>query len=244
MGGIDLSVDQDHLGDITTGATADHHAQRRPLPPDTANNNTFDMPASRFFYARLQELGIKLNVLTRFAAYGCPLPRTVYDDMKSSGSPIALRLFDVQRSSIEELWKRCNAEGEERKGLPPRCSKAWYMKTFLGGQGEERTGTDSIWDLVQQFNMYDPMALILAVPPLAWIFFNHECPSDSALLRVVGVTAEKSGVKRASVLRNFMMENLLEGVNLSRSKFPQPMRGAAPAAETPGVFRKVSSFAP
>ena len=115
------------------------------------------------------------------------------------------------------------------------------MKTFLGGQGEERTGTDSIWDLVKQFNMYDPMALILAVPPLAWIFFQHECPSGSAL-RVVGVTSDKSGVKRASVLRNFMMENLLEGINLSRSC--KPRVEGSPSSETPAVFRKVSSFAP
>lgn len=37
-----------------------------------------------------------------------------------------------------------------------------YMKTFLGGRGQERSGDDSIWDLVLQFNMYDPMSLILA----------------------------------------------------------------------------------
>ena len=60
---------------------------------------------------------MKLNVLTRYAAYGCPLPRDIYDQMNSTGSPIALRLFDVQRKSIEELWQRCNAEGEVERAV-------------------------------------------------------------------------------------------------------------------------------
>jgi len=242
MGGVDLSTDEDHLGE-GTGLSADSPTgRRRVLPPDTANNNTFDMPSSRFFYARLQEIGVKLNVLTRFAAYDCPLPRGIYDDMVKSGSPIALRLFGVQRTSIEELWKRCNAEGDERKGLPPRCSKAWYCKTFLGGRGDDRTGADSIWDLVKQFNMYDPMALILSVPPLAWIFFEHETPTGG-LLRVVGATAEKSGVKRAAVLRGFMLDSLIEGVCNGR----QPTAPFFVQPEPPthvDVLHEVSSLRP
>ena len=65
---------------------------------------------------------------------------------------------------------------QARRGLPPRCSKEWYMKTFLGGQGTERGGEESIWDLVKHFNMYDPMALIMAIPPLSWVFFDHTNP--------------------------------------------------------------------
>ena len=42
-----------------------------------------------------QELGIRLNVLTRFAAYGCPMPRKVYDMMHKTQSPIANRLFQA-----------------------------------------------------------------------------------------------------------------------------------------------------
>jgi len=209
-----------------------------PIMPDTANNNTFDMPAAIFLYTRLQELNIKVNVLTRFAAYGCPLPRDIYDEMQATGSPIALRLFDVQRKSIEELWKRCNSTGEARRGLPPRCSKEWYMKTFLGGQGADRSLDDSIWDLVVHFNMYDPMALILAVPPLAWIFFDNtssrvKIDEDKVQMRVIGVGPDKPDIKRPDVLRGFMLENLREGVE-------RPIRIERQSATSTDGQRKMS----
>ena len=138
------------------------------LRPDSANNNTFDMAAAENFYERLQILSIRVNVLTRFAAYDAPMGRYIYDDMAATGSPIAKRLLHKQRSSIEELLKRANAEGAERRGLPARCDKAWYVKTFLKGRGLDRGADESIWDLVQNFNMYDPMALLLAVPVTSW----------------------------------------------------------------------------
>ncbi|KAL1520297.1 hypothetical protein AB1Y20_021889 [Prymnesium parvum] len=219
MGGVDLSTKDEVLAEE---ARQDTESSPRPVKetfkPDTANNNTFDMPSAIFLYTRLQELNIKTNVLTRFAAYGCPLPRNIYDTMQKTGSPIALRLFDVQRKSIEELWKRCNASGDERRGLPARCSKEWYTKTFLGGRGSERSASDSIWDLVVQFNMYDPMALLLAVPPLAWVFFDDSSSrsrinQSSLQLRVIGTSPEHTGIKHSQTLRDFLMQNLLEGVS-------------------------------
>jgi len=230
MGGVELSADEAtifHGNDDGQGGMEDGMAKRRAFKPDTANNNTFDMPSAHFLYQRLQELEIKLSVLTRFAAYGCPLPRGIYDEMQSTGSPIALRLFDVQRKSIEELWKRANAEGEERRGLPPRCSKEWYMNTFLGGKGADRGANDSIWDLVKQFNMYDPMALILAIPPLAWIFFSHGggVPKGAPTnVRVVGAAQEHPGVCRPQVLREFMMTMLRQGLQQSRCMSPSAKR--------------------
>ena len=76
-----------------------------------------------------------------------------------------------------------NAVGAARQGLPNRCNKAWYCKTFLKGNGMDRGGDDSIWDLVEQFNMYDVLALVYAVPSLAWRFFNPKlgvCLSPSS----------------------------------------------------------------
>eukprot|EP00327_Prymnesium_parvum_P015699 CAMPEP_0113296656 /NCGR_PEP_ID=MMETSP0008_2-20120614/37107_1 /TAXON_ID=97485 /ORGANISM="Prymnesium parvum" /LENGTH=804 /DNA_ID=CAMNT_0000149467 /DNA_START=1 /DNA_END=2414 /DNA_ORIENTATION=+ /assembly_acc=CAM_ASM_000153 len=75
MGGVDLSTKDEVLAEE---ARQDTESSPRPVKetfkPDTANNNTFDMPSAIFLYTRLQELNIKTNVLTRFAAYGCPLP--------------------------------------------------------------------------------------------------------------------------------------------------------------------------
>ena len=140
MGGVmpfDGSVDDDEL-----------------LVPDTAHNNTFDTEASAFFYRRCQELRVPLIVVGRYAAYKCPMPRSIYDDMASTGHPIGKRLRDTQRESIEGLWKRaCAPEGPERIGLPARCDKTWFCGTFCGGKGGDRASYESIWDLIKSFIM-------------------------------------------------------------------------------------------
>ena len=76
------------------------------LEPDTAQNNVFDREASAYFYRRCQELGVKLNILSRHAAYRCPMPRSIYDKIASTSSPIGVRLRDCQQQAIEDLWKR------------------------------------------------------------------------------------------------------------------------------------------
>ena len=102
-----------------------------------------------------------LVIVSRHAAYKCPMPRTIYDDMARTGHPIGRRLRDSQRASIEHLWQRAaSPEGADRLGLPMRCDKAWFCKTFCKGEGLERNAGESIWDLIVSFNMYDPMALL------------------------------------------------------------------------------------
>ena len=124
------------------------------LVPDTAHNNTFDKEASAFFYRRCQEILVPLIIVSRHAAYMCPMPRSIYDDMAATGHPIGKRLRDTQRASIEGLWKRASApEGPERIGLPARCDKAWFCNTFCSGNGKERSSDDSIWDLISSFIM-------------------------------------------------------------------------------------------
>jgi hypothetical protein len=43
------------------------------LVPDSAHNNQFDRAASEFFYAKCQELGVRLVVVSRWAAYAVPV---------------------------------------------------------------------------------------------------------------------------------------------------------------------------
>ena len=101
------------------------------LLPDTAHNNQFDVEGSDYFYRRCQELKIPMIVVSRHAAYACPMPRSIYDDMACTGHPIGKRLRDTQRGSIEGLWKRACAEGAERLGLPGRCDKQWFRSTYV-----------------------------------------------------------------------------------------------------------------
>ena len=185
------------------------------LEPDTAHNNEFDREASAFFYRRCQEIKVPLVIVTRFCAYAAPLPRSIYDDMAATGSPIGVHLQGAQRRSIEQLWRRaCAPEGSDaRSGLPARCDKAWFISTFCGGQGEQRTGSDSIWDLIVSFNMYDPIALVVAIPALAHTFEFTELEVDGVVHRVVGTSKESHGVAGdGERLRSWMRSAFLNGV--------------------------------
>ena len=123
------------------------------LVPDTAHNNQFCTESSDYLYRRCQELKVKMVIVSRHAAYACPMPRSIYDDMAATGHPIGLRLRDTQRDLIESLWKRACATGADRLGLPARCDKQWFQTTFLQQRGSDRTIDDSIWDLVSSFMM-------------------------------------------------------------------------------------------
>lgn len=196
------------------------------MEPDTAANNAFDMPSAVYAYRKFQELGIKLVILTREAAYACQVPRKFYDDLADTGHPVGIKLRDSQRGSIENLWKRTNmpAGDPERGTLPARCDKEWFCNKFLKGLGKDRTGTDSIWDLVAAFNLYDPMTLIAAVPELRERFY------DPVVVRVgetehliIGVSEAVHGVKDAAALADYMVERCLSSLRTS-AKEPQNAR--------------------
>jgi inosine-uridine nucleoside N-ribohydrolase len=183
------------------------------LEPDTAHNNEFDHDASAFFYRRCQELNVPLIVVSRFCAYQCQMPRKIYDDMAATGSSIGKHLKDSQATSIEQLWKRANAEGAARTGLPPRCDRTWFCDTFCGGEGKERDGGAPIWDLIVAFNMYDPLALVASVPQLASKYFEfEEVRVGNTTHRVAGVSKEQCGVKAGSGLPEMLLAAFLEGI--------------------------------
>ena len=110
------------------------------IKPDSAYNNQCDMEASEYVYAMCQEWKVPMIVLTRHAAYACPIPRVVYEDMAKTGHPIAVRLYNEQKNSILSLWKRATSPigDPTREELPDRCDKEWFCKTFMGGKGHDQ----------------------------------------------------------------------------------------------------------
>lgn len=134
-----------------------------PLVPDTAANNIYDFEAAKFTYRRIQELGVPLVVLSRYAAYKCPMLRTIYDDLAWTGMKVGQRLQEAQRNSMEDLWRRAvlPPDDQRRLGLPSRCDKAWFCETFCQGRGLDRDRSDTIWDLVVSFNMCAVCPLLL-----------------------------------------------------------------------------------
>ena len=192
------------------------------LVPDTAQNNVFDRAASEIVYRRCQELKVPMIIVSRHAAYRCPMPRNIYDDMAKTRHPVGVRQRDSQRSSIEHLWKRaCAPEGDGRLGLPMRCDKRWFCDTFCAGQGMERDGSLSIWDLIVSFNMYDPIALLCAAPNTRYFFEPTIKRVNGVEHMVIGTSREKSGVRDDMVeeLRDFLYTNFFRGITMDFSEF-------------------------
>jgi len=179
------------------------------LVPSDGHNNLFDGEASKFFYRRCQEIGVPLIVLSRFTAYGCPVQKFVYDLMVRCPipNPTVCRLQRAQRSSIESLWQKVCAGGM----LPPRCSKQWFCNTFCEGMGAERGSSDSMWDLVKTFNMYDPLAVLASLPSKRTLFFQpKEYVGPHGVIHLnIGETETDTGIppNRVDDLHDFLMSN-------------------------------------
>ena len=199
------------------------------LVPDTAANNAFDEAASAALYAALQDLRVPMVVVTREAAYACPVPRRVYDDIAATGSPIGVRLQAAQRTSITALWRRTHASGAERLGLPARCGPAWFLDTFCGGAGSGRGAQDEVWDLVRSFNMYDAVALIAASPRLRREHFDPTVVAVGGVDHaVIGLSRDESGVRDVDGLRAFLTDGFLRGIRSPLcSPKPRPRKPTA-----------------
>jgi len=185
----------------------DNQSEPVLMEPSDAHNNMFDFKAAQFFYRRCQELGVQLVVVSRFAAYDCAMPKQVYDLMVRcpAPNPVVCRLQRAQRTSIENLWKDVCTGGK----LPPRCDKRWFCDTFCGGQGLGRADSDSMWDLVSTFNMYDPLAVVAAIAPRREMFFvpdEHTGPKGTVHLHI-GTARDRTNMRpeRIEDLKDFLM---------------------------------------
>lgn len=185
------------------------------LPDMTAQNHVFDKSATLFLYRTLQMLGIPMTVVSRFSAVAAKVPRSIYDQMAETGHEIGIRLRDAQRQAIQELWQRAclDPDDPKRLKLPPRCDRAWFDKTFCGGQAGDRRGEDSIWEVVQTFNLYDPVTLVAAIPTLRELFFSsYVAEVNGVEHHVIGIDAERHGVIDPPELAAYLMTIMVESL--------------------------------
>mmetsp|Transcript_9613 Transcript_9613/g.22742 ORF Transcript_9613/g.22742 Transcript_9613/m.22742 type:complete len:1168 (+) Transcript_9613:336-3839(+) len=193
------------------------------LEPDTAQNNQFDRTASHFFYRRCQELGVPMIILSRLAAYSCPVTKRMYDYLAQTNSPVGCRLQNAQKASIENLWARVCLPGDDpnRCGLPARCDAAWFSDTFCGGHIPSMEKHETIWDHVTNFKMYDTLALIAAVPSLRETYFDCVPKLVRGVEHLVcGASAERPGLKpgKEEEIRRFMSNGFFTGLTLDMSQ--------------------------
>lgn len=207
MGGVEVKDGQPVLDE-----------EGRILPDLTAQNNAFDKDAAIFLYRQLQDMQIPITTVTRHSAVAAKVPRSVYDEMAATGHPVGIRLLEAQKQAIEELWRRAclPAEDEKRQGLPARCDRDWFLNTFCAGQGKKRKATDSIWDIVQTFNLYDPCTLVATIPNLREHFFAPFVSEVRGVEHlVIGVSAQSHNVRAPSELADFLKQMLVASLNAS-----------------------------
>ncbi len=184
------------------------------MTPDSAVNNFYDMPAAKQLYRQLQKLGVPMTVLTRFACYAAKVRTSVYARMQETGHAVAVKIARAHHQFIDNFWLAVNASpnAAAHGGLPARWNRTLFLETFCEGKGAERTGQESIFDLVQHCTFSDPMALVAAVPELASRFYQAQSVKIGATVhQVIGVSKKHTGIKDQDALTAFLVENIMLG---------------------------------
>jgi inosine-uridine nucleoside N-ribohydrolase len=199
----------------------DENAPETILKPDSSHNQMFDKNASQYLFKKCQEMSVPLVVVSRWAAYAAMVPRSCYDELAALGSWVGCRLRNAQRASIENLWNRACATGDAREGLPPRCDRAWFLKTFCGGNPASGRGKgDTIWDLIVGFMQYDSVATLAAVPRLRKRFFSpcNVKGINGISHMVIGCSEEKHNLSDPDGLGKFLRQGFVNGLSLNNQR--------------------------
>jgi len=175
------------------------------LRPDSAYNNNCDISSARFVYKRCQELSVPTATLSRWAAYGCPIPPKLLDEIAKTEHMVATNIRSVSKLSIDQLWNKVilHADDPRREKLPNRCDISWFCRTFMSKGEISKEWTSSVWTLVKKLNMYDPLAVLLCVPAYRAKHFGWKTKVVNGVSHVVVGTSERdTGIKNRLSLYN------------------------------------------
>ena len=185
-----------------------------------AYNNSTHQASADSTYARLQELGLPLVVVTKEATYSAAVPRSFYDAMAATGHPVGVYLKDQQKQSLKHLW-----EGIHQGHLPPALTPRWFFGAFTDldvGSPEgkvifDRANIDAddfefVWKQVSKFNLYDPFALLAATPGACDLVFRGHVPEGArSKVQIIG----KGDLKEITLVRNLLSGLAVECLNPS-----------------------------
>ncbi len=196
-----------------------------------AYNNTTHQASATDVYARAQELGLPLVVVSKEAAYAAAAPRSFYEGMAATRHPVGVYLRDQQRNSLKHLW-----DGIQQGRLPAALTTEWFFRTFTdvdinsadGKAAMERAKTQAedfsgVWQQVSKFNLYDPLALLAAAPGAGKLLFKADVPA--------GVVGNVHVVGKDSINDPSLTKDLLAAMAISSLNPPEPRKsrtGTAP----------------
>jgi len=175
------------------------------LIPDSAYNNNCDISSARYLYKKCQELGVPTATLSRWAAYGCPIPPKLLDEISKTEHMVASNVRSVSKLSIDQLWNKVilHPSDPRREKLPSRCDVSWFCRTFMSKGEISKEWSSSVWTLVKKLNMYDPLAVILCVPAYRTAHFDWKEKVVNGVSHIVVGTSERdTGIKNRLSLYN------------------------------------------
>ena len=153
---------------------------------NTASNNKFDLDSAHIFHSEAIKLGMPLNILTRFAAYECFVDKKFYDQL-ATRHKVGAYLQNIQKSSITSLWEYAN-----NQPTTERQNRQWFCNTFCGQDNIPIASTESPWEFIKGFSLYDPATVV-------WMLLPDYFQPLSLVIKdtkhsIVGVSAESNGV--------------------------------------------------
>ena len=83
---------------------------------------------------------------------------------------------------------RCSIS-RSSSGLPDRCNREWFAQTFCEGASLADPDTEPVWPKIAFINVYNPLALLAALPVVEAKFLAETAISlRSATHKVMGMS--------------------------------------------------------
>ena len=214
-------------------------------PDETSPSFKQDHPAASYVFRACQELHVQIVVLTQRTTSAVPLPSFVYDELATLGHPVALRLRESQRASMQSLWHRANLpQGHAlRRGLSG--DRQWFARTFCGDADLSAvTQERHIWPYICEFTFLDPLALLACHPATLEAFYAVTVKAVQGVEHmVIGASSnERPGVRDCAKLRSFVLDGCrhalaasLEDAKGTTSSSSKPTPAGDSKSSTPGV---------
>lgn len=180
--------------------------------PDDAANNRFDPKSTEFVYEWLQTENIPTSILTRNAAYACKFDIGFYESLVQADGTIGKGIRDRQRPATEHLWKAANAPaGSETRGtLPDRCTREWFVRSYL--DGIDPGNVEEVWDPTLKIGTFQYDSLNVASVVYPELFTPKIVRVDETDHQVIGISPASPGIRNANILRNNIEANITRGL--------------------------------
>jgi len=183
------------------------------LRTGTGTEGSAPESATAFILKQCQTLGVQLVVLTPNAPVVASVPAFIFDELASSGHPIALGMRQNQVQAVASLWDRCGmAHGDEARGsLPASCDREWFSANFCAGKSLAAVSDEDpsrIWPHVSSLALHDPLALAAACHRTCERFFDASVKDVGGVEHLVIGTAAHAGVRNPQQLRSFLLDAL------------------------------------